>query len=287
MNLILKRVLASLIGSRSVYRLGRALYLNARGDSPHDMMSNGEMLIQSHVVDAWENGALGGSRLVVFDVGANVGDWSAALLSHVQSTKNEGLELYLFEPIPSTFEQLGKRMGTQKPNIHFEQVALSSESGVGSMFVSGQCAGTNSLHADSLGNDEDQMAVIRATTTGFCLARNIRKIHLLKCDTEGHDMEVIRGALQLLVEGNISVFQFEYNHRWIFSRNFLRDAFAVIEKLPYKLVKLQPDQLLVLNEWHPELERFFHGNYAFVHVDALCWFPTQLVSWDRYNTMSV
>jgi hypothetical protein len=60
-----------------------------------------------------------------------------------------------------------------------------------------------------------------------------------------------------------------------------------IENLPYKLAMLQPDELLIFSKWHHELERFFEGNYALVHVDALDWFPTNQVSWDRYNTMRV
>jgi hypothetical protein len=127
----------------------------------------------------------------------------------------------------------------------------------------------------------------KITATDFCKDRKLEKIHLLKCDTEGHDMEVIRGALPLLAEEKISILQFEYNHRWVYARNFLRDVFISIEKLPYRLAMLQPDQLWIFGEWHPELERFFEGNYALIHVDALDWFPTNWVTWDRFNTMCV
>lgn len=286
MNSIWERILYSLVGRRNIYRLGRALYLSARGETSHDMMSNGESLIQECVVNAWRSGALGEDRLVVFDVGANVGDWSAALLVLLKNT-SESMALHLFEPVPLTFKHLQNRFGTQNTNLHFEQVALSSESGRDTVYVSGHVAGTNSLHADPERAGEEGVPVIRVTAAEYCQTHNIRRIHLFKCDTEGHDMEVIRGALPLLAKENISVLQFEYNHRWVISRNFLRDAFALIGKLPYKLVKLQPNELLVINEWHPELDRFFHGNYALVHVDALDWFPVKTVSWDRYNTMTV
>lgn len=286
MKCIWERVLCLLIGRRNIYRLGRALYLSARGDSAHDMMSNGESLIQKCVVNAWRSGALGESRLVVFDVGANIGDWSAALLEHLRDS-SETVALHLFEPAPSTFKQLQNRFGTQNTNLHFEQMALSSESGRDTIYISGQGSGTNSLHADPERVGEESVPVVRVTASEYCQAHNIRKIHLFKCDTEGHDMEVIRGALPLLANAGISVFQFEYNHRWVISRNFLRDAFAAVENLPYKLVKLQPHELLIISDWHPELDRFFHGNYALIHVDALNWFPTKTVSWDRYNTMTV
>lgn len=282
------QLIFSLLGRRAAYRIGRALYQKARGEVANDMASNGETLVQSCVVDAWKRGALSGQRLVVFDVGANVGDWSSALLSLLaDSNMREVVDLYAFEPVPSTFEFLRNRLGAQNPVLHYEQVALSSINGEGVIYVSAPNAGTNSLYANSLQGDEQQIAIVRATATDFCKAHKIQKVQLLKCDAEGHDMEVIRGALPLLADEKISILQFEYNHRWVYARNFLRDAFASVEKLPYKLAKLQPDHLLIFTEWHPELERFFEGNYALVHMDALDWFPTKRISWDRYNTMCV
>lgn len=264
------------------------MYQKARGDVANNMVSNGEMLVQNCVVAAWKSGGLSGQRLVVFDVGAYVGDWSSALLSLLtDSTMRETADLYMFEPVPSTYELLRNRLGTQNPVLHYEPVALSSENGESVIYVSAQNAGTNSLNSSSRGGDEKRIAIVRATVTEFCRIHNIENVHLIKCDTEGHDMDVILGALPLLADEKIYILQFEYNHRWIYARSFLRDAFNAIENLPYRLAKLQTDHLLICNEWHPELERFFEGNYALVHVAALDWFPTKRVSWDRYNAMCV
>jgi len=252
------------------------------------MVSNGEMLVQRCVVEAWLRGGVRKNRLVIFDVGANVGDWSSALLSLLtDSTTREAVDLYVFEPVPSTFEFLRNRLGTQNPVLHYEQVALSSENGEGVIYVSGQNAGTNSLHVASQWGDGMQHAIVRATATDFFKTNKIQEVHLLKSDTEGHDMEVIQGALQLLADEKIAVLQFEYNHRWVYARKFLRDAFTAVEKLPYKLAKLQPDHLLIFTEWHAELEKFFEGNYALIRTDVLGWFPTKKVSFDRFNTMRV
>lgn len=288
MSNLLKQLLFLMIKRRELYRIGRSIYQKSRGDVANDMTSNGEMLIQDCVLDACTNGSLVGQRPVFFDVGANIGDWSSALLNKLSSQrKDEKADLYIFEPVPSTFEFLKNRLGSQNRIVHYEQVALSSESGESFIYVSAANAGTNTLHASNSHDEQTKTPIFTFTASEFCKNHDIKNIHLLKCDTEGHDMEVIRGALPMLADGNISVLQFEYNHRWIYSRNFLRDAFMAIEKLPYKLVMLQPEQLWVFDEWHPELERFFEGNYALIHVDALDWFPTKQVTWDRYNTMCV
>lgn len=283
-----KQLIFSLLGHRAAYRIGRALYQKARGEVANDMVSNGEMLVQRCVVEAWLRGGARENRLVIFDVGANVGDWSAALLNRLaDSNVDESADLYVFEPVPSTFESLKSRLGYRHSCLHYEQVALSSEDGEGAIHVRGQNAGTNSLYSEPRGDDEKLVSISKVTATSFCQAEQIQQVHLLKCDTEGHDMEVIRGALPLLADGKIAVLQFEYNHRWVYARTFLRDAFTAVEKLPYKLAKLQPDHLLIVIEWHPELEKFFEGNYALIRTDALGWFPTRKVSFDRFNTMRV
>ena len=40
----------------------------------------------------------------------------------------------------------------------------------------------------------------------------------------------------------IQVTRFEYNHRWVMSRNFLRDAFELLLPLGYELGKLTPGE---------------------------------------------
>ena len=49
---------------------------------------------------------------------------------------------------------------------------------------------------------------------------------------------MLRGACTLLTEHRIAVVQFEYNHRWVFARAFLRDAFDFLADLGYQIGKL-------------------------------------------------
>jgi FkbM family methyltransferase len=286
MTFLNRQLVIALLGRRAAYRIGRTLYQGARGDVRNDMASNGEMLIQSCVVGAWRKRSAKEHRLVIFDVGANVGDWSAALLGLlVRFDIDSSADVYAFEPVPSTFESLKRRLGNTHSCLHYEQVAMSSACGEAEIYVRCQDAGTNSLHLESADGSEIMVSILKTTVDAFCKTKGIRGIDLLKCDTEGHDMEVIRGALPLLADGKIAVLQFEYNHRWVYARNFLRDAFTAAEKLPYKLAKLQPDHLQIFTTWHPELEQFFEGNYALIRTDALNWFPTKKVSFDRFNAL--
>ena len=283
----LKSLAFNLMGRRATYRLGRAMYLHARGDIDHDMTVNGEMLIQRAVLAAWKKASPKDARLVIFDVGANVGDWSSALCRQLKAHAINGcVDLFAFEPVPATADTFRRNLTGNQPSLHIVELALSSSSGTAEIYVSTSNAGTNSMYDDSMSTEKKKITICLTSATEFCVARAIKHVHLLKCDTEGHDMEVIRGALPLLREERISVLQFEYNHRWVFSRNFLRDVFLVAESLPYKVAKLQSDHLLVFKKWHPELDRFFHGNYVLIHHDALPWFTAKAAYFDKFNTLS-
>jgi len=258
----------------------------SRGEIPNDMHKNGELVIQKNVILAFERAHLK-RKIVIFDVGANVGDWTISLLNEIKNKilKNK-IDIYLFEPVPSTAEMLSKNLPDEK-FLHLNECALSSTSTTANIYISGENAGTNSLYDDKLKKEKQLVEIHLISAVDFCNKNSIQHIDLLKCDTEGHDMEVILGALPLLKDEKISIFQFEYNWRWAFSNHFLRDVFISVESLPYKLAKLQENHLLIFDTWHPEIDKFFEGNYALIHNDSLSWFPKKRACFDRFNALQI
>lgn len=103
-----------------------------------------------------------------------------------------------------------------------------------------------------------------ATTTLDAYADHaaLDQITLVKIDTEGHDLAVLRGARKLLAEHRILAAQFEYNHRWIAARSYLRDAFELLVPLGYCLGKLTPRGVEFYPGWDADLETFVEGNYV-------------------------
>lgn len=280
----LTHMFTKVFGQEVSYRLGRALYMQARGDIANDMASNGELMVQQCVINASQ--ARNNGKLVCFDVGANIGDWSSALLTRCASVQYQSLELYVFEPVPPTLSVLQERLGPQG-HIHYESFALSSADGTDVMYINGATAGTNSLHCEQADSPPHSISINKITAARFCSLNNIDTIHLFKSDTEGHDMEVIVGAIPLLQEGKIAVLQFEYNHRWIFSRHYLKDVFDLTEGIPYHIGKICPDHIEVFDKWHPEHERFFEANYVLLREDTLHWFDVRACNIDAHNTLVV
>lgn len=243
--------------------------MEARGDVANDPERNGELVLQTAVVE-WFVRQDAPRPFVAVDVGANVGDWSLPLLRTCASLEVEDVRLVAFEPIASTRAALEERLAPHRraAAIEVEPVAVSSQAGEAVMHNRGAGAGTSSLHADPTAGDGDQEIVRMETIDGYMAAHAISTIDILKCDAEGHDLEVLRGCANAFASGSIAVAQFEYNARWVFARAYLLDVFELIDGLSYSLAKLRPDGMELLPAWHPELERFFEGNYVLVRDDV-------------------
>jgi FkbM family methyltransferase len=277
-------ILTFFLGRRNAWRIGRSLYMKARADSPNVSHLNGEESMQWQLLNRFASVQ---EKLVVFDVGANIGDWTWSLLQGASRLKLvDQLEIYCFEPTPSTFTVLQKRIFKHplQKNAYLVSQALSSEDGTAEMYISGETTGTNSLHPDAMNRDQRCIQVDKTTVYTFCSRNDIAIIHFLKCDTEGHDFDILQGAKSLFDQQRIMACQFEYNHRWVYSRHYLKDVFDMFESSVYSIGKITPNGIELYQDWHPELERFFEGNYLLLHSEAFSWFISMTGKFDTYNT---
>jgi FkbM family methyltransferase len=246
------------VGRRSVVRAARLVLYRARLDVPNDLRTNGETFLQGWVVAL----APIGSTVCVIDVGANIGRWSEAMIGAAQRAgRLDDLDLHAFEPSSYTFSRLQLALGGQPVALH--RAALGDQCGVATLHVAAPGAGTNSLHRPSGAVDRVPTEEVRTMTLeDFVELTGLDHITLVKIDTEGHDLAVLRGARALLVQRRISVVQFEYNHRWVYSRSFLRDAFDLFGPFGYRLGKLTPLGVEFYPGWDQDLETFVEGNYV-------------------------
>ena len=225
----------------------------ARFDLPNNMALNGELALQRELVAAARG------PLVVFDVGANVGDWSRSLFS-VASGRD--IRLVAFEPSSYTARLL-RRSLEHYPNITVEQAAVSDKSGSLELFLAGNAAGINSLHAAALTNAPQGTERVQVTTLDeYCSEHAVEHIDFAKIDTEGNDLFVLRGATRMLGAQRIGLVQFEYTHRWIAARAFLRDVFDLVQPLGYVVGKVTPLGIETYRAWHYELETYHEANYV-------------------------
>ena len=272
---------------RLSWRAGRWLYALARGEERSNGIGhNGESYVQSRAIASMPPD----ESAVVIDIGANQGDWTESLLALLPAPRRQKgmLRVEAFEPVPTTADTLRGRVAHMDSEglVSINCIAISDEVGAARMAVMSETGGTNSLNFDDAISREALgfVDVEKTTLARFCNERGIARVILAKCDTEGHDLRVLRGARDLLAAERIDVFQFEYNHRWIIARAFLKDVFEMIDGLPYSVARIAPDHIEVFPSWHPELDRFFQSNYLLVRKPALAWFNVKECRFDDSNT---
>lgn len=248
----------------------------ARMDMCNDMESNGELMVQEAVLRS----APAGHKLVVFDVGANIGDWTSRLLARAQSLGRDVL-VHAFEPCSGTYQMLQETLRRVNAGEKVVAVnkALSEAPGEDLLRVVGDGVGSNSLHVGAHAYDRTE-TIVKIDLDAYCLDNGIAHIHFLKSDVEGHDWSVMKGASKMLERGGIDVIQFEYNHRWIYSRHYLYDVFNLLQPWGYWIGKITPKAVEFYEAWEPELESFREGNYIACrpqcvnHFSRITWWKT-------------
>jgi len=138
---------------------------------------------------------------ILFDVGANVGQtWH--WFRHHQPKAG----IYCFEPVQSAFEQLQKRVGGDSHCVTVNK-ALGDEPGEKRIrLFEAEMTVLNSLREDVMNNNPGAREELIAIDTldNYCANNQIAKIDLLKIDTEGFELNVLKGAKEMMKQGNIS-----------------------------------------------------------------------------------
>jgi FkbM family methyltransferase len=257
---VLARSLEAMLGRRHLYRLGRFLFNYARLDLENDMQINGELYVQQVAM----SGARERETLVCFDVGANVGLWSKALLQQAERS-GVAAQVHAFEPCSETFAALSANLNGNGAAGKFIAVKKACSDHIGRAtlnIVEPGCCGVNSIVAGKRFAVQATEEVELTTLDAYCAQSGISRITLLKIDAEGHDFSVMKGAAEMLRRNAIDVIQFEYNQSWIEARNFLRDAFETLQPFGYHIGKITQRGIEWYGQWSWELETFMEGNYV-------------------------
>jgi len=129
-----------------LYRIGRRLYMDARGDLPNQPGSNGEYWLLSIVMNYITNGA------VLMDIGANKGDWTERALRNADA-RGLKVKIKAFEPSSPTRKLLCERFKDQ-PSVDIYDTAVSNNVGSATFYANSAGSGTNSLNSAS-GNQQE------------------------------------------------------------------------------------------------------------------------------------
>jgi len=253
----IKRKLFNLLPKNNVqlYRFCKTYVDRFNNDNDDNIFTNGEFRFMQNNLKNCQ---------VVFDVGANVGEWAKLAL-----TINPKIWLHCFEPANGAFQRLVS--SGFPPSVVCNNLGVGQKPEDKELFIFDDGSGTNSLYQrwgleDGWGiKPQQRTEVIKLITLDdYCQDNNIEKIDFLKIDVEGHELCALKGADNLLREEKIKIIQFEYGGCFIDARIFLKDIFEYIGNFNYSIFKILPDNLRLIGRYDQRLESFQYSNYAVI-----------------------
>jgi FkbM family methyltransferase len=190
----------------------------------------------------------------IFDVGANVGQSARSYLASFP-----GATIMCFEPVRSTYDTLVATLGSAS-NVRCFHVGMSASAGAGTMALDERKSSMNRLTTAGSGAVTVE-SVALDTLDAFCARESIAHIDLLKIDTEGHDLEVLKGAARLLAERAVDIIQVEAGMSRRNERHVPMEHFkSYLEPLGYFLFRIY-DQVPEWPTGDPNLRR---SNLVFI-----------------------
>ncbi len=236
------------------------LYNSIENNNNVDFFKNGEGVVLNQIIKNYKK-----DKLKIFDVGANIGEYSQMVIKSCKKFYKE-FDLHLFEPVPSTASILVNNI-PKESFIHVNILGLSNKNCESEIYINPQSNSLASLYPRAV-NDEnfskEKITLVRLDD--YCLKNHIDNIDFLKIDVEGHEIAAFEGMSNMLSQKKISTIQFEYGGANIDSRTFLKDFYELFKDYDYKIYKLMPYGVEE-RKYHPNMENFFYSNYIASIID--------------------
>ncbi|MGE3703564.1 MAG: FkbM family methyltransferase [Hyphomicrobiaceae bacterium] len=177
-----KEVMTTLFPARMKARIFRSLeqaineFPNASRNLENEVVFIGRLI---------EEGA------IIFDIGANRGDYVFALESSGKASR-----IFAFEPIPELASQLRRMF----PAVSVHRVALSNSTGKSIFripYINNRyfdTRGTLESYTEDAQTNTRSIEVDVMTLDAFCAKNGIDKLDFIKIDVEGHEWSVLKGG---------------------------------------------------------------------------------------------
>jgi FkbM family methyltransferase len=195
---------------------------------------------------------------IIFDVGANQGNWSIAALKRFPNAR-----VFAFEPSSNhaqTLERLKNEFGNRLTIIN---EGASNTIGRAVLHKDADGSGLASLHERELDRYNiklDKKEDIALTTIDYiCKIHEIEKVDIIKIDVEGHEMKVLEGAVGIL--DTATSVQFEFGGTMLDSHYYFKDFYEFFSKKGFEIYRICRYGFCPVLRYFEHHESFDGANY--------------------------
>jgi FkbM family methyltransferase len=198
-------------------------------------------------------------KLVVLDIGANIGTYSEAILKYAPNAT-----IFAFEPSSVARELLATRFFGNNA-VKIQPLALGSNVSKDTLWSDTAGSGLASLTKRKLehfGIDFTQSELVDVTTLdAWTKATNIAP-NLIKIDVEGHELDVLKGGLNTWALAE--VVQFEFGGCNIDTKTFFQDFWYLFTEAGFAIYRISKSGPIRISEYSETDECFRTTNYLAV-----------------------
>jgi FkbM family methyltransferase len=222
---------------------GANAYVRASKNLSYDMRRNGEYWLLDRL-----------SALpvhIVFDVGANRGEYAFACVARLPSAK-----IHAFEVVPETYAKLIQTLAGEV-RVVTNDFGLSDRAGELEIRYCPTQDGVSSIVGGKEIHDIawETRQVHVETGDKYCASRSVDRINLLKIDVEGAEHLVLAGFDRMLRENRVDAVQFEFGMANIYTKVLLKDFWELFDSYGYVVGPLMPSGV-PFQPYHPLIEDF-------------------------------
>lgn len=211
--------------------------------------------------ESWLQRKFSGKFNTIFDVGANIGEWTKMARSH-----HPDAEIHLFELVPDTYKRLLNNVKLD-PKIIPNGFGLSNTCGTVDVKYVPHFDAMSTIVTDIKLDSTERRKALVFTGDQYVESRQVDQIDYLKIDVEGAEELVLKGFEQTLKSGKVRILQFEYGYISVITKWLLMDSYKYLTPLGFKLGRLREDQI-EFHEYTLLNETFVGPDYVAVHESA-------------------
>ena len=203
------------------------------------------------------------------DIGANLGKYSRLLL------ETTAADVIAFEPFPQSFRKLidltnsySERFTPEPFGIGQDDTTLSLNYGLETTLASFSTEVNQIGYVGDVNVNSIKVPVVSLDSYIYKSADPIRQIDLIKIDTEGFELEVLRGARRTISEIKPKFIQIEFNWHQLMREQSLR---TLAELLPnYDVFQILPHGtgLAKRDVNTPDANIYHFSNFVFIRSDV-------------------